>query len=142
MNQSDFFARLGAPLNNFRWSWGAVRQKDGAVFLRVWKEQPRTRNGGQFVHFTLLPRKKATSPGHKERVDHLDLIRGGAKCFFIIVESKDRTSKPRRVSRFNESQVFPGGRVEELNGKLWIEMLPGIPVEEIWSRSRRKAKGD
>lgn len=52
MTQSAFFAMLGAPLHNVRWSWGAVRPEDGAVFLRVWTDRMRPRDDVQFVQVT------------------------------------------------------------------------------------------
>ena len=39
MSTSSFFASLGAPLVNSRWSWGARRSSDGAIFLRVFQEE-------------------------------------------------------------------------------------------------------
>jgi hypothetical protein len=38
MTISSLFQSLGAPLANTRWSWGAQRSSDGAVFLRVWQD--------------------------------------------------------------------------------------------------------
>ena len=38
MSQTNLFAKLGAPLANPRWSWGAIRTTDGAVFSRVWQD--------------------------------------------------------------------------------------------------------
>lgn len=40
MNITDFFEHsLGAKLKNSRWSWGAVNEKQGRLFLRVWSDQ-------------------------------------------------------------------------------------------------------
>ena len=49
MTQEDLFATLGAPLANVRWSWGAVRPADGAVILRVWKDNVQTHDGREYV---------------------------------------------------------------------------------------------
>lgn len=35
-SRAELFSYLGAPLNNVQWSWGAVRETDGSVFLVVW----------------------------------------------------------------------------------------------------------
>ena len=46
---SAMFKRLGAPLHNVQWSWGAVRA-DGSVFLRVWQDETRkTEDGRRFI---------------------------------------------------------------------------------------------
>lgn len=32
MTLSGFFEKLGAPLNNPRWSWVSIRDSDGVIF--------------------------------------------------------------------------------------------------------------
>ncbi len=38
-SRAELFSYLGAPLNNVQWSWGAVRETDGSVFLVVWQDE-------------------------------------------------------------------------------------------------------
>ena len=38
MSLSGYFRSLGAPLKNYRWSWGAVSPV-GEVNLRVWTDE-------------------------------------------------------------------------------------------------------
>ena len=40
MSRSKLFEKLGAPLRNFRWSWGAVSES-GDAYLAVWTDQFR-----------------------------------------------------------------------------------------------------
>src|SRR5262249_47998209 len=112
MNQTAFFAMLGAPLVNSRWSWGAARPMDGTVFLRVWQDQLRAHDGSQFVQVTHHARfhNGPVNYGYRERLEHVDLIQGGAPCYLIVCEAVDPAAKPRRVTRFNATEVFPGGR--------------------------------
>ena len=42
------FDYLGAPLHNVQWSWGAVRESDGAVFLVVWQDESLRRDGRNY----------------------------------------------------------------------------------------------
>ena len=142
MNQAALFARLGAPLSKSRWSWGAVRSERGAVFLRVWRDGMRTHDGSQFVRVTnhALFRDGPVNCGHRERLGHVDLIRGGAPCYLIVCEAADPAARPRRVRRFNAAEAFPGGRVVELDGDWYVEVLPGVPVQEtIPSPARGRA---
>jgi hypothetical protein len=52
MNRKELFELLGAPLNNFQWSWGAVRPDDGTVFLCVWGDEVHHHNGAEIVPLT------------------------------------------------------------------------------------------
>jgi NADPH:quinone reductase-like Zn-dependent oxidoreductase len=38
-SRAELFSYIGAPLNNVQWSWGAVRETDGSVFLVVWQDE-------------------------------------------------------------------------------------------------------
>ncbi len=82
MKQTDFFEMLGAPLTNARWYWGAVRPKDGAVFLKVWQDRMRTHEGGLFAQVTFHARFR-DDPGnfrHRVRVGHVAQVRAGSPC--------------------------------------------------------------
>jgi hypothetical protein len=133
MNQRALFAMLGAPLTNSRWSWGAVRPEDGAVFLRVWQDRMQTHDGSQFVQITNHARFRngPANCGYRERLKHVELIRGGAPRYLIVCEAVDPAARPRRIRSFNAAEVFPGGRVVELNGDWWVEVLPGVAVQEV-----------
>ena len=132
MNQKAFFNRLGAPLANARWSWGAVRSGDGAVFLRVWKDRIRIHEGSEFAQVTFYSRfRDRTTHGHRERIEQVGLIRDGSPCFMILCEAVDTTARPRRIKKFNAAEVFPGGRTMEFDGEWFVEMLPAVPVSEV-----------
>jgi hypothetical protein len=47
-SRAELFGYLGAPLNNVQWSWGAVRETDGSVFLVVWQDE-NLRRGPRFA---------------------------------------------------------------------------------------------
>lgn len=133
MTLSAFFASLGAPLRNVRWSWGAIRPEDGAVFLRVWKDRTRTRDGVTFVQVThnhafLTNQGNA---GHRERQRHVDGIREGAPSYLVMCEVVDPNARPRKIARFDTREVYPGGQVVEEGGEFWIEVLPGVSVDEV-----------
>ena len=133
MNQTEFFEMLGAPLRNVQWSWGAVRTEDGAVFLKVWRDQIRTHNGRQFAQITYYSRFQ-DDPGnfrHRARVEHVAQVRSGSPCYLIECVADDPTARPRRVQWFNSSELNPGGQVLEIDGEWWVEMLPAVPVADV-----------
>lgn len=131
LSMAGFFKLLGAPLHNTRWSWGAVRPKDGTVFLRVWKDRVEVRNGTRYVEITPPPQRDVRRhPGKSERHRHVDLVRAGARCFLIVCAAVDARDTPRTIGEFEQDVVFPGGRTELREGAWWIEMLDGVPVHE------------
>ena len=139
VTQKDFFAMLCAPLVNPRWSWGAVRKSDGAVILRVWKDDSRSHNGRDFVRINWKSRRAAdrVSHGRRERVAHVELIMGGARCYLIICEAEDPRAKPRRVKRFNSEEIFPGGPAQERDDGWWVELRSALPVSKFLKQATR-----
>ncbi len=133
LNRSAFFTMLGAPLHNTRWSWGAVRPEDGVVFLLVWQDRIRPHDGGQFVQVTrhAMHGSSPRKPGPREREEHVELVRGGARCYLVIGEAADPTARPRRLARFNADEVFVAGQVVQLDGDRWVEVLGGLPVADV-----------
>jgi len=140
MTQKAFFEMLGAPLVNARWSWGAVREADRVVLLRVWQDNVRTYENKQFVRILhgISNRAGRSQHGRRERVEHVERIRGGARCFLIMCEAEDTAARPRRVRRFNAEEVFPGGSVRQIDGDVWVELFPGVSVEEFTSSGTRR----
>ena len=132
MNQKDFFAMLGAPLVNVRWSWGAIREHDRTVFLRVWNDEVQTREGRQFVRVCRTASQvDSTNRGHRERVKRVDRVRGGARCYLIMCTAVDPAVSARRVRQFNAKDLFIGGAVEQFDDHWWIELLSAVSVDEV-----------
>ena len=132
MNQRDFFAAFGAPLANVRWSWGAVRESDGAVFLRVWRDNVLSHDGAMFVRVTNHSYTGHQAlHGHRERLYHLDLIRRGAPCYLVFCVAENPHAVPRTVRSFAIETVVPGGRVANIDGAWYIEMLSPVPTRDV-----------
>ena len=100
MTISGFFEhRLGAPLRNKRWSWGAI-SPSGHVYLRVWADEFKTMVDGQRCVCILDPAWRGSSPlGYAERHDHVQLIRAGAKAFGVILTALDPPPVHRVIRR-------------------------------------------
>jgi hypothetical protein len=133
MTQTEMFKRLGAPLANSRWSWGAVRAEDKAVFLRVWQDR-QTRKDGRLYFMVTHHEKyagKEENLGYQERLVHVDLIRAGAPCYMIMCLAEDVEAAPRKIKDFNRAEVFVGGKVMELNGDTWVEMVDRKPISVV-----------
>lgn len=67
----------------------------------------------------------------------MDLVRSGAPSYLIMCEVVDPDAVPRKIASFDTEKVFPGGRIVEDDGEFWLEVLPGVPAEEVALDSRR-----
>jgi hypothetical protein len=61
-----------APLKNVRWSWGAERSTDGAVFLRVWQDLKFIDEDGRMNMLICSPHSEdqRDEPGYRARSAH------------------------------------------------------------------------
>jgi hypothetical protein len=115
MSISSLFKRLGAPLANNRWSWGAHRPSDGAVFLRVWQDLKFIDEGGR-IHMLVANHSEGdgtTNLGADERVRQIERIRAGASCFMVMCVAHDVDVEARTIQDFDESDIFVGGNIVE-----------------------------
>src|SRR2546428_327251 len=108
---SRFFEQLDAPLKNVRWSWGAERPRDGAVFLRVWDDETRSEGGQRIVQ--VLGDWGTDRPGYKERLRQLDRVRAGRDCYLVFCHTDEPDEKPRTIKSFDGQNVYRGGRLTE-----------------------------
>ena len=137
MSISEYFRRLDAPLVNHMWSWGGVRGSDDAVVLRVWQDRER-KIDGRWYTMVLSNVAEPTDPGNYgrlERMRHLALIRGGARCYFVMCEAKDVNATPRSIKSFNEREVFIGGPFVEIDGHCWIERAGRVTARELMAKT-------
>jgi hypothetical protein len=130
-----FRVLLRAPLRNPRWSWGAVRDPDQAVFLRVWEDE-KVRHGDNWymrltahAHFAADPNNN----GWQERLQHLALVQNGAVAYMVMCEAVDPKDMPRKIKGFNNREVYEGGALLQLNGDWWLELVARRPIHSIMS---------
>ena len=135
MTLSQFFKYLGAPLKNVRWSWGAVRAGDGAVFLRVWQDECKTLEGRRCVLVSRAEALREDDLGRAERAAQVLLIKGGARCFLVMCLAKDPKASPRVIERFNREELFEGGGVIVEEGNTWLELAGRTRVDEVMTRA-------
>jgi hypothetical protein len=125
MSLTEFFKRLGAPLKNSRWSWGAQRPRDGAIFLRVWEDRKLTANGREYM---LIDRHSddtntTRNLGYQERRTHIQAVRAGRPCYLVMCIARDVNARARSVERFLDQDVCVGGPLLEKDGDVWIEVV-------------------
>ena len=134
MRPTDFFDMLGAPLKNVQWSWGARREQDGTVFLRVWQDEVAS-GYVRLTNFQKAEKYKEKSqrykPGFQERLDHIGLIANGAKCYLVMCIATDKETIPRKIKEFIKERLFPAGKIVQRNDDWWAELLPSVPVNQV-----------
>jgi hypothetical protein len=133
LSLTEMFASLGAPLANQRWSWGAERPSDGAVFLRVWQDESKKLDGRRSVRLTANSffADKLDNLGNAERLRHVNLIRSGRSAYLVMCVAVDPRLEPRTISKFNGHEVFVGGVLADFEGDAWIELASRRPVSEV-----------
>ena len=130
MSQAEMFEKLGAPLNNVRWSWGSVRAYDGTVFMRVWQDGTQKIEEKRFIWIS-----EETPPSHDlgadERLRHVKLVQAGADCYLIMCQAVDSDATPRAVQTFNRNEVFKSGDIVLVKGSYWLELKGRVPLREV-----------
>lgn len=127
---SQFFAALGAPLSNVRWSWGAIRPTDGAVFLRVWADEAKKIDGFWYTQLSFHQyfRMRGDTPGYSERLQHIEKIRIGAPAYLVLCRAVDPNVDPRVIEHFDDRDIFVGGELREIDGDSWIQRASRQPA--------------
>ncbi len=125
---SEFFRRLGAPLVTV-YRWGAISPSDGTVFLRVWQDEIRKHDDACYVRVAAHEKFRGdpNNVGWKERLEHIDLVRAGRKCYLVMCTARDVNKNPRNVEDWNEDSLFVGGPVIELDGDSYVRLGERVP---------------
>lgn len=126
---SRFLTRLGFPLHNTRWSWGA--RSDLGVLLTTWADD--LDETGRFVR-VLGWRSQGRSPaGLNERMDHLrTLWSGGLAGYAVVAKAQDTTAQPRKIQSYdNENVRAIVSLVAQPDGSIWAEIGEDVPVKRL-----------
>ena len=149
MTISRFFRdRLGAPLVNARWSWGAISPSTGQVYLRVWDDERGTLRGRRCVRITDGELPDPADPGDRERHAHVQEIERGVKSYCVILTAVDPRESPRKIKSFDATALLVGGELmKDSEGRSWLEdagrcpvPAPGERPEVASARSRREPR--
>lgn len=126
---STFFDRLGFPVHNTRWSWGA-RSKLG-VLLTTWADD--LDEAGRFVR-VLGWRSQGRSPsGLNERMDHLrTLWSGGLAGYVVLAKARNPTAQPRRIQSYDSESVRAiVSLAAQPDGSIWAELGEDVPITKL-----------
>lgn len=125
MSISHLFERLGAPLRNVRWSWGAVTAT-GDVYLKVWTDELVTKDGKRWARLTRHS-AFADRPGNLgwlERKKHVSMVEQGARSYALLCRAEDPQAETRTIASFDNRSLFVGGSVlTDPEGDHWLELV-------------------
>ena len=132
MTLSGLFEYVGAPLANGRWSWGAIRESDSAVLLRVWQDEYKKIEERGSAEVISVFKGSDERLGHAERLEHVSRIRSGAPSYMIMCLAKDAKASPRKIASFNKDDIFVGGQlIDEADGCSWLQIADRRPVVAV-----------
>ena len=138
---SQFFERLGVPLKNTRWSWGA--RTAGVVVLRTWADEYDAKTKPVLVLREPGAYRADESPERAERLEHvLALWTGGLAGFAVIAMVDDPRAFPRVIKSYREDGVFP---IQQLmtreDGAVMAQLGRPVSAEELHTSSSRRERG-
>lgn len=129
MSITALFERLGAPLKNPMWSWGATTP-EGLVFLRVWQGETIKKSGKTYVRLSDRAKFEGTKNlGYEERLRHIQAIRQGASAYCIFCEPVDPAAEPKKIKAIISAHLFPGMSLIEHEEDAWLEFGLRVPID-------------
>lgn len=143
MSISALFEELGAPLHIVRQSWGAVRESDKSVFLRVWQDgtHPFPHLANSYYTWVSDIDENDLSFGAVERRKHIDLIKNeGYKAYMIMCVAEDDQAESRKIREYDQKDIRVGGKLAEISGSLYIENIGRIPLRQVALGAQRAAR--
>lgn len=119
---------LGAPLHNIFWSWGAVRETDGAVVLRAAQRD--------FIKgmFWLYDPADADRVGGRERLEHVRAIEAGATCYIVVYERTEDKNGDEVINKYNNDTLFVGTEITWRDGHAYLKPLKRVPSNVLMTK--------
>jgi hypothetical protein len=130
---SEFFQRLGFPLRNIAWSWGA--QNKTGVLLRTWEDEfDFSRKSVRVLRSSW--RDLADSSGLPERIEHLRSLWTGDFAGYTVMVTTDPAHDERKIKDYRDDAVFPIDHLEvEADGTLVAVLGRPVPVQDLAEHS-------
>ena len=111
-SRSQLMSYLGATQRNVVWSWCAVNDAERKVYLSVWLDTAKKRDGERLSYIIQEPNWGVESDGslaaaRKDHDEKLDLIFDhGYEPYGYFIEAKDRNARPRQIEETKTSFIF------------------------------------
>ena len=136
---SEFFAYLGCPLRNMRWSWSAVSADGHRALFTLWSDEVKNK---QYVLYPVSLRRPREIPeeadsrlGAEEiaRNAHYAATTQGVESFGVLTIAKDPSATTRERATYDDNTVF----------RLRIELRDDVYIAHLIDRpsTRSLVKG-
>lgn len=133
MSPTKLFEKLGIPLANPQWSWGASNRN--GVVLRVWQDSGRREPDG-FRSYTVNANPDSRL-GSMERQRHLAEVRSGKPLFLVVCQDVNggKDEFDRKIRPMKDWPLF-SCEPELLcsNGETRAVITKRLSVESVRSR--------
>ena len=137
-NIEAIYRYLGVSRRNNVWSWGVATEE--FVILQVWSDE-RIKGSKRFYvlrDYQTTYKEDYASNGLSERVEHLEQIRNGKPCYFLVVyPNEQELALGNRVIDHPATSSFlvsNGVFVEEENGDTTLEYNDRISFVDFKKR--------
>lgn len=137
---SDFFAYLGCPMTNNRWSWSAIATDRSRILFTIWGDEVRDR---KYVLYPTSSRRPGLIPedadnrlGAEEiaRLAKLAAKNPDIEAYGVLTIAKDTTASTRARATYDDRTVFRL-RVEEHDGQFIAHLVERPEVHLIVKKS-------
>lgn len=111
-NRSQLMNYLGAKQRNVVWSWCAVNEEEQKVYLSVWLDTAKKRDGSRLSYVIQEPdwgmeEDGSFTPARKDHDEKLALIfEQGFEPYGYFIEAKDRNARPRQIEDTRTGFIF------------------------------------
>lgn len=128
---SRFFADLGYPLRNIRWSWGA--RNGDSLLLRTWDDEYAHKERRLAVLDRPELHRPSESFGLDERIVQLKALwEGGVAGYTVIATVKDKGANPREIKDYRPDAVFALNSLEaQPDGSIIALVGDKVPVSDL-----------
>jgi len=120
-----FELRLGARLANPVWSWGAHDEQRNRVFLRT-NENHLSQKRGKKRIIAYDPNWRR-SPGHGERLRHLEAVRRGATGYAVMVRFNDQGN----IASFDAETLLELGDLQKEGRLIYARVVRQLDATEV-----------
>lgn len=137
---SDFFAYLGCPMTNTRWSWSAVSADGRRVAFTLWSDEIKNR---QYILFPTSQRRPgciAEEADSRLGADEIARLAQYAasnpdvEALGVLTFAKDPNAATRERETYDEKSVFRL-RVENNSGTLIAHLIERPEAHSLVKRS-------
>jgi endo-1,4-beta-mannosidase len=104
---------LGAKQKNTVWSWCGVNEEERKVYLSVWLDTAKRRNGNRLSYviqeadWGVDDTTGSISAARKDHDEKLALVfEKGYEPFGYFIEAKDRNARPRQIEETKTGFIF------------------------------------